>query len=587
MEMATSVLDLLGVALIGMVGLLAVSAVKEQPPPAQITRILSVLGVEISDNAVIGLLAGIAAVLLMARNIINPLLMGRVLEFLAEREASVSARLARALLSRPLTFVQQRSSQQTAAALLEGVNWATVIVLGQAVVVASEAALLLVLGLALLVINPAIAAGMVAYFAVVAAGLQRIKGHRAALLGADRGRTQIDSLTAVQEALGTYREITVSHRRMLYADRIQILRSKSAQTSAALQLLNLLPKYVSEGALVFGGFCLGALLFTTQSLAIAAGIFAVFFATASRIMPSLLRLQAATLAIRSAAASAAPTYQLAEELGNEIDADHDELDIATIRRALTDGYPTFVPDIKITNVTFTYPGSSDPALKGVSLVVEAGQSVALVGRSGAGKSTLADVILGVLQPVSGHATLGGVVPAEATRRWPGGVGYVPQDVMLTLDSIRSNVALGLPRDVIDDEAVWESLRRADLEEFVRSQPAGLDTEIGERGLRLSGGQRQRLGIARALFSRPRLLVLDEATSSLDAETERTITAMLDELHNDVTTVVIAHRLSTVRHADLVVYLQDGAILATGTFDEVCARIPALQHQAELMGLHPA
>lgn len=586
MQMATSVLDLVGVALVGMVGVLSVSAVKEQPPPAQIARILSGFGVQMSDNAVIGLLAGIAAVLLMARNIINPILMAKVLKFLAQREASVSARLTRALLSRPLTFVQQRSSQQTAAALLEGANWATVIVLGQTVVVASEAALLSLLVTALLVVNPAIAAGMVAYFALVAAGLHRIKGKRAALLGGDRIRTQIASLTAVQEAIGTYREITVSHRRMLYADRIQSLRSKSAQTSADLQLLNMLPKYVSEGALVFGGFCLGALLFATQPLAIAAGTFAVFFATATRIMPSLLRLQAATLAIRSASASAAPTYQLAAELGDEIDGRYDEVDIEAIRRSLS-GSPNFVPDIEVADVTFTYPGSNEPALKGVHLVVGAGQSVALVGRSGAGKSTLADVILGVLQTDSGYATLGGIAPADAVRRWPGGVGYVPQDVMLTRGSVRANVALGLPRDVIDDDAVWKSLRRADLDEFVRSQPTGLDSEIGERGLRLSGGQRQRLGIARALFTRPRLLVLDEATSSLDAETEHTITAMLDELHHDVTTVVIAHRLSTVRHADLVVYLQDGAVVATGTFDEVCARIPALRHQAELMGLHPA
>jgi ABC-type multidrug transport system fused ATPase/permease subunit len=182
-------------------------------------------------------------------------------------------------------------------------------------------------------------------------------------------------------------------------------------------------------------------------------------------------------------------------------------------------------------------------------------------------------------------TVGGLPPGEAVRRWPGGIGYVPQDVTLSNDSLRANVALGIPGEFVDEDAVWDALRMAHLDDFVRALPEGLDTQIGERGLRLSGGQRQRLGIARALFSRPRLLVLDEATSALDAETERAITAMLDELGDTVTTVVVAHRLSTVRHCDLVAYLEDGRILAAGTFTDVRALVPALERQATLMGLH--
>jgi ABC-type multidrug transport system fused ATPase/permease subunit len=586
-QMATSLLDLAGVALLGVVGLLAVSAVKGQPPPAKVVDALSALGVQESNTALIAGTAGVAAVLLITRNVVNPLLMKRILTFLARREASVSARLTRELLSRPLTVIQQRSSQQTASALLDGTYYATSVVLGQAVIIASEATLLTLLVVTLLLINPAVTAVGVAYFAVLAAVLQRVTGKRAQRLGGERRRLQVASLVSVQEAVGAYREITVSDRRMLYAGRIQTLRRESAQTLADLQLIAMLPKYVSEGGLVLGAFALAGILFATKSADVAAGMFAVFLATATRVMPSMLRLQSATLQVRSAAASALSTYQLAGELGHPIDTSPDEPDTDRLRRVLENGHADFVPVVALTDVTFTYPGTDEPALHGVSLSFPAGQTVALVGRSGAGKSTLADVILVVLQPDSGRVTLGGLPPADAVRRWPGGVGYVPQEVLLTNDSIRANVALGLPPEIVDDELVWESLRRAELEAHVRQQPHGLDCVIGERGLRLSGGQRQRLGIARALFSQPRLLTLDEATSSLDAETEHTITTMLDDLHEHVTTVVIAHRLSTVRHADLVVYLQDGAVLATGTFDEVCARIPALRHQAQLMGLHPA
>ena len=237
-------------------------------------------------------------------------------------------------------------------------------------------------------------------------------------------------------------------------------------------------------------------------------------------------------------------------------------------------------------VKFTYPAAQRPAIPGMTLVVEEGRSVAFVGRSGAGKSTLADLILGVLQPDGGEVLVGGISPADAVRRWPGAIAYVPQEVTLVNDTIRANVALGLPRDAIDDDLVWDALHRAHLADYLRGETAGLDTQVGERGVRISGGQRQRLGIARALFTRPRLLVLDEATSALDAEAEHAITTMVNELEGDVTTLIIAHRLSTIRHVDLVVYLEDGNAAAQGSFDEVCARIPALRRQADLMGLKP-
>ena len=350
----------------------------------------------------------------------------------------------------------------------------------------------------------------------------------------------------------------------------------------------LLPKYVSEAVLVIGAFALAAVLFATRPVPVAAGSFAIFLATATRIMPSLLRLQSSALNIRSATGSATLAYSLAEDLGDSPDAAQDgEGGRESMRQMLQRGYPDFVPSIEMHDVAFTYPGSHGTAIQGISMVVREGQSVALVGRSGAGKSTLADIILGVLPPDAGDVTVGDLRPVAAVRRWPGGIAYVPQDVMLSNDSLRANVALGVPRADIDDEPVWEALRRAHLADWVRQQPDGLDTEIGERGHRLSGGQRQRLGIARALFSRPRLLVLDEATSALDAETEAAITAMLDELEENVTTVIIAHRLSTVRNVDLVVYLDEGRAEAQGTFDEVCSLIPALRRQAALMGLRPA
>lgn len=588
-QMATALLDLLGVTLIGLVGAMSIATVQGQQPPKSVGAVIVALGLgELPQPQLLGLIAGAAAVVLLSKSVLSPLLMRRVFEFLAGRQAIVSGRLAKALLGRPLTFVQQRSSQETAAALLQGVGAATVVTLGQTVVAASEIALLSVLAVALLLVDPGVALGALVFFTFFGAGLQRALGHRMSQVSAQWLTADIASLSAVQEVVGSYREITVADRRSLYVDRIQRLRSDAARAAASFQVFSILPKYMSEAAVVIGAFSLAAVLFATRPVPEAAGTFALFLATATRIMPSLLRLQGAALAIRGAAGAAALTYQLADELGHPLDGPPGREQFrATVRRITQLGHRGFVPRIELHNVSFTYPVSTDPAIREVSMVVEPGQSVALVGRSGAGKSTLADVILGVLEPDAGELTVSGLDPAEAVCRWPGAIAYVPQDVLLSNDSVRGNVAVGIPGEDVDDDLVWDALRRAHLEDHFRGLPDGLETQIGERGLRLSGGQRQRLGLARALFTRPRLLVLDEATSALDAETELAVTEMLGELETDVTTVIVAHRLSTIRNADLVLYIENGLVQSQGTFEEVCLRVPALRRQASIVGLEPS
>lgn len=581
-QMATALLDLLGVALVGLIGALSVAIVDGSAAPLGLTEGLARVGLgSVPQTSVITVFACVAAGALLAKSVISPLLMARVLRFLAAREVAVSADLTRELLCRPLTFVQQRSSQDTAAAVVQATTAATTVILGQTAIAASELALLAAFAVALLGIKPWLAAIVIAYFGIIGFALQGVLGHRGSKLEAQRVRGDVASLRAVQEAIGTYREVTVSDRRLFFADRVKLVRGAAAQASANQQLIALLPKYISEAAMVAGALAMATWLFKTESVDAATGTFAFFLAAAARILPSLLRLQSATLTIRKATGSASRTFSLADDLDRTARRGAAGRESRVAPRG---AYPDFRPVIELGDVVFTYPGSGRPAVRGISLEVGLGTSVALVGRSGAGKSTLADLILGVLDPDTGVVRVGGVPPAEAIRRWPGAIGYVPQDVMLTNDSIRRNVALGLPDGLIDDELVWDALRRAQFAAYVLGLSDGLDSQVGERGLRLSGGQRQRLGLARALYSRPRLLVLDEATSALDAETEQTIAEMLSAMEAEVTKVVIAHRLSTVRHSDLVVYLEAGEVAAAGAFDQVCERVPALQRQADLIGL---
>jgi ABC-type multidrug transport system fused ATPase/permease subunit len=208
---------------------------------------------------------------------------------------------------------------------------------------------------------------------------------------------------------------------------------------------------------------------------------------------------------------------------------------------------------------------------------------ALVGASGSGKSTLVDVLLGLLPPTSGGVLVDGVPLAELRRYWLRVVGYVPQSVFLMSASIRENVALGLPDDQINDDMVWQALRRASMGDTVEALPGGLDYHLGDTGSGLSGGQRQRLGIARALYHSPQVLILDEATSALDVETEAEITDTLAQL-DGLTKIVVAHRLSTVKHAEQVLFLRAGQVVANGSFAEVSAAVPDFARQVELSGM---
>jgi ABC-type multidrug transport system fused ATPase/permease subunit len=513
----------------------------------------------------------------------------RAFRFLANRQALVSGSLAAELLSRPLIRVQQRSSQEAAYALTAGVNAATLGVVGSGVVIASEAALILVLTAGLLVIDLWITVFTLVFFTAIGLILNKLLSGWASRLGEDASEAEVASYTSIQEVLRTYREVTVTGRRTMYVQRFQHMRWQAARVQADIQVMSQVSKYVFEVALIVGGGLLALSQLFSKDAAGAVAVIAVFLAAASRMMPSLLRLQQATLTIRMAAGIAATAFALRDELA--CDPAHDASRLtsdatlhARVAEGLRSGHPDFVSSIQLADVEVWYPDAQSPAIQAVSLAVPAGGSLAIVGSTGAGKSTLADLILGVLLPDGGSVAIGGRSPSLAISEFPGAITYVPQDISIINGTIRDNVALGLPPDLVLEDRVWEALARSQLALFLRDQRDGLDTVVGESGVRLSGGQRQRLGLARALYSRPKMIVLDEATSALDAETEQSVSDALANLEGEVTLVIIAHRLATIRHCDQVAYLSGGELRAIGTFDEVRSAEPSFNLQAHLLGL---
>ena len=586
-QMATAFLDLLGVLLIGLVGAMAVSVIQSQPIPPVIDSYVDRIGLgDLTSESLVVVLSAAAAFVLLTKSILSSYLIRRVLRFLANRQALVSSSLVAEFMSRSLALVTSRSSQESAFALTTGVAAATVGILGQLVIIATESALMVVLGVALLALDPLVTLVSVAFFGLVSLVMYRFMGSRAARYGALGAATDIASLDVIQDAISGFREVFVSGRRDFFVQRISDLRWQSAEVSAGSAFLGQVPKYVFEAAMVLGGLALGGFLFSTRDAVAAVGLLAVFITAASRVMPSLLRLQGAALGIRTMAGAAEPAFAMVDDLKYDPAVARRERPKEEVPRdpGLENLSCDFGAEITVARVDFRYQGSKDLTLSDVTFSIPVGSRVAIIGPSGAGKSTLADILLGIQEPSSGQVLISGMAPGEMIEAFPGSISYVPQRVTLMNSSIRDNVCFGLPASHMDDDLVWSALVKAQADDFVRSLPAGLDSQVGEGGTKFSGGQKQRIGLARALYSEPALLVLDEATSALDAETEAGVTQALSRLRGSTTVVAIAHRLSTVRDSDLVVYLEGGAVLASGTFDDVRRRVPSFDRQAGLMGL---
>ena len=584
-QMLTSFLDLAGVMLVGLVGVLAVASIQGIPPPDAVVTVASRLGLgDLAPEALAGIVAAAAAAFLLTKSVVSALLMRRVFRFLGNRQAAVSTRLTAQLLAQPLLSIESRSSQELTYAISSGVFGIIATTLGSLAIILSELALLTLLSVALFIIDPAVTIVAFIFFALVGLGLQVGLRGWAERIGEAMGSTAVLGQKHMQEAIVSYREVSVLGRRSLYVTTIGSLWKRSGGASGDLLFVGQLPKIGYETALVVGAIGLASWQFAVSTPVEAVAMLALFLAAGSRVVPSMLRLNSLTLGIRTGVASAAVLFPIVDELKRSTAKPLATISLKNVETSTSAGFPGFTPTIEISNVSVTYPGAPALALSGITLSVPAGSKVALAGTTGAGKSTLADVILGVLEPQSGSVSISGMDVNDAINRWPGALAYVPQNVAMINGTVRENVALGLPVDAIDDDQVWHSLQKAHLAEFLSDSRDGLDTLIGERGVRLSGGQRQRLGLARALYSRPKLLVLDEATSALDAETEVLIADALAALSDDVTTVTVAHRLAPIRHSDIVVYLEDGYVRALGSFEEVRERSSAFHRQATLLGL---
>jgi ABC-type multidrug transport system fused ATPase/permease subunit len=575
-QILLGLLDLIGVALIGVLGALAITGVKSGSPIGKVNTVLEFLGIETwTLQGQVSLLGIMATTFLIGRTIVSVILTRKVLYFLSMRGSAVTTTLISRLLTKDIDFINRKNRQETLFSLTYGVTSITMSVLGVTVTIISDIALLFILSVGLLVADPFIAVSTVVIFGSIGFGLYTYMHRKARKLGEIQSLMNVASADKILDTLNLYREISLKDKFSYYIEEIAQLRRNLASSTAELNLMPNMSKYILETAVVVSALGIAAIQFIRLDAVHAIASLSIFMAAGSRIAPAVLRIQQGAVQIKGSLGAATPTLNLIDDLKNvEVSLGAEEKNIDY----------EFEPSIEVSDLTYSYANSSEPALKGINLKVRAGSHVAIVGPSGGGKTTLVDCILGVLRTSPNSIKISNLSPDECKRNFPGEIAYVPQEIFLTSGTIAQNIAIGEEAHQIDKSKIWSALESAQMADFVKQLPSGIDSEVGENGSHISGGQKQRFGIARALYSSPKLLVLDEATSAMDGQTEFDISTAINAIRGDTTVVMIAHRLSTVQHADMVVYMADGKVIASGTFQELKEKVPDFEEQARLLGL---
>ena len=493
-------------------------------------------------------------------------------KYIKQLVIDISERLYVGYLAQPYTFHIQRNTAQLIRNTTGEVA-VTASTIQNTMGLLSEAMVVVALSLFLMLVDPV---GIIVVMLLMGSAawlFYRFTHRRITNWGKQRQYNEGMRIQQLQQGLGGVKEIKLLGLEQFIIDEYKPFNFGSANANQRNTFVQALPRLWLE-LLVISGMGLYVILALLQGNAVNSLVptLGLFGAAAFRLIPSVNRILGAVQGIRYGEPA---VTNLRDELA-QLDRSAQELSPKSDLEPLCD-------EIVVRNLSYSYPGSEQLALNQVSVRVPQGSAVGFVGDSGAGKSTLIDIILGLLEPSSGAVCVGNVDIADYRRAWQSQIGYVPQSIYLTDDSLRRNIAFGLPSEKIDEIAVERAVRLAQLEGLIDELPDGLDTIVGEHGVRLSGGQRQRIGIARALYYDPPVLVLDEATSALDNTTEHEFMKGINALHGHKTLLIIAHRLSTVAQCDLIYRLEKGRVVESGAADKILHNVSLSTQQKQAHG----
>lgn len=572
-----SVLDLFGIAAIGLIGAMSVQGIQSNSNPKSVDKILTILNFDgFTFQTQVALLAILATVILISKTLISIVAIRRIYRFMSNQSAILAADLFARILRQPLSYITTLTPNKILYSVTAGCSRVTLGITGNYISVIVDGVLLTLLFGVLLFVDIAMTLSIGFFFSTAIILFHQLIKRKAEEVGETESNLNIQSNTLVLEGIQSYRERYVKNTLPYLTDRFFLVRVKLSKALAESAFLPNVTKYLIESLVLVGALLVCGIQFAMNDAAEAIATLSIFIGAATRVTPAIMRMQQSLIQIRNSKGAAKSALDLIEYLqANE------EL------QTVVDGAPSREISeqvLRMQEVSFKYPGSEHLAVKKVNLGLVEGESIALVGPSGGGKSTIADLILGIAKPTTGKIEVFNQSPRDVILQNKGAIGYVPQMTSLLSDTLRENLLLGSNSPTATDKYLYSILEAVGLKDEFEALGLNLNTTMGESGIKLSGGQLQRLGIARALVTQPSFLVLDEATSSLDATSENTIISTLNSLQGKISMVIIAHRLSTIRNVNKIYYIENGEVISSGTFEQLRRDVNDFDVQAKLMGL---
>jgi ABC-type bacteriocin/lantibiotic exporter with double-glycine peptidase domain len=577
-QLIVGLLDLIGVIGIGLLGTLAVTGISSTAAPTSVQNALNTLKLDgFTFQTQVAIIAIVIGILLIGRTVLSVILNRRILRFLSMKSAEISEEIYSRLINSNLELIQARPVSEYIHILSAGVSKVSIGIIGTATTVFSDGLLLLALGIGLFIINPITALVVSTTFFAVGYLLYFLMHIRALKLGETNARVGLEVDALLMSSLLNFREISAKGQRSNFSEKFSELTRKKAVTNWEIAFMPSIGKYVIEGSIVIGTLLIAGFQFLMQDAVDAIGTLTIFLAAGTRIAPAVLRIQQGLIQIKESYGSAKPTLALITELENR-------KSLTETKSGFTTLHATFEAHVIVDLVNFKYVDDEYFEIKDISFEILPGEFMAVVGSSGSGKTTLVDLVLGLITPESGSVKISGLEPRKACSKWPGAIAYISQNSVISKSILGDEVILGYERGDVAESKILNALSQAQLDGLLRESESVFQHSIGVGGNSLSGGQRQRVNIARGLISSPKFIVLDEATSALDGLTEASISEEILRLKGNVTLLVIAHRLTTIKHADRIIYIRDGKIIDIDTFDNLKNKHVDFLQQAQIMGL---
>lgn len=556
-QVMLNVLDIVSVALMGAIGALAINGIQSKPSGNKVQRVLELFQLNgLTFQIQIAILGTSAVSLMLFKVLLQYTFNKKIFNLLFDTSIQLSTSLLSDGLEKKTKSELKNSHHEYQHAIGYGINATTIGTLGVLATLISDVFLLALIGGLVAIVDPISFGVSFIFFGALSIFLYKKQNQHAYKIGRLQSELNIAGNEQLENIFLSFREIYLNGKENYFVSKSRNLRLNYRDVYISQQLIPNIGKYAVEVSIAVATLAMAAFQFSTQNVVHAAANLTIFLAAGSRIAPALLRIQNGLVNLKGNLGQVAPTLHL---LNNRHFPNLSEVE----RKG--DTKTQFQPRIKISNLLFSYHDPSRFKIEVDELEVNQGEMIAIIGKSGSGKTTLVDLMLGLRIPVRGECRISGVPAREAVKKWPGRIAYVPQHVEIFDGTIAENIAIGEKVENIDSQRVIELLKSVELFSEIINDEYGIWTKVGGKQGGLSGGQRQRLGIARALYHHPSLIVLDEATSALDGESEHVITNLFAGLHSKVTIIAIAHRLATVMASDRVLYMEGGKILHSGSF----------------------